>query len=229
MVFRDFDRARGEATQEVNTFLERTWGIKDYTVLAPVVLLVREPGHKVFTAFPLTLLESPNDEGWTATVFREKFDEIQISGGNARGELELWISEGKLSGLDWESAIRKGEGQEGRVVFVSSDGISGRDAHEDGFDDFVRESFPLGKYVSLQSFGMLIEPHSGMRRNFYVADALSSGKFGKDHQLRLGQWLKARVEDGTAVPFSRQELVSADQEDSGAEPVGQQEPDDIPF
>ena len=70
MVFKDFDRARAEAIIAVNDFLKKTWGIEDYTRLAPAALLFRVPGYKGFHAFPL-LLEDVDDRGWTASVFGE--------------------------------------------------------------------------------------------------------------------------------------------------------------
>ena len=229
MVFREFDRARADASQEVNIFLNKTWGIEHYEKLAPAALLFRVPGYKGFHALPL-LLEDSNDLKWTASVLGESFDEIQVSGDNRRGDLKLWISEERLSRLEDVDTRRKSEGVEDRDFFTSTLQISADDVEEEGFKSFLIECFPPGKGVNLQVFGSFIEPYSGRRLNFYAADAREPlGRLTPDVQFKLASWLKARVEDATGVPFSRQELVSAGQEDSGAQPVGLQESDDIPF
>lgn len=228
MVFRDFEQSREDVTQEVNIFLNKTWGIEHYTDLAPAVLLLREPGHKAFTVFPL-LLEESDDERWTASVLGESTDEIQITGGNGRGDLKLWISDARLARLEPDSTRRNFE--EGKEQFVSTTEISLDDRQEEGFEKFLIACLHPGKGVVFQTFGTFIEPYSVTKFNFYAADTRELLRpFTPDEQFKLAKWLKERVEEGRAVPFSREEEVAQDQEGEAGQPLGQQEGgSEIPF
>jgi len=215
MVFKEFDRARADASQEVNIFLNKTWGIEHYEKLAPAVLLLREPGYKAFTVFPL-LLKEGDSKGWEARVLGESFDEIKVSGGNRRGDLKLWIDEERLSRLEHDYTTRSLE--EGKKLFVSTEQIFSEDEQEEGFKSFLIECFPSGKGVNLQVFGTFIEPYSGTRLNFYAADAREPlGRLTPDLQFKLASWLKARVDDATGVPYvgEGQEVARDNREDNG--------------
>ena len=231
MVFREFDRARTEAAQEVNIFLNKTWGIEHYERLAPAALLLRVPGYKAFTVFPL-LLEEGDSEGWVARVLGESTDEIQVSGGNGRGDLKLWIGEERLSGLEHDYTRRNLEIGFDQELFTSTEQISSDDEIEEGFKSFLIESFPPGKGVTLQVFGTFIEPHSGTRLNFYAADAREPAvQFTSDHRFKLASWLKERFADATAVRSDSEEVAHPNKEEGeGQQPDGQGEGEsEIPF
>ena len=220
MVFKDFDRARAEAIIAVNDFLKKTWGIEDYTRLAPAALLFRVPGYKGFHAFPL-LLEDVDDRGWTASVFGESTEEIQVSGENGRGELKLRINEEIVSRLeDEDTKLDSVDSEENKVVYVSKGDISPDDDKEEGFKDFLRQSFPSGKGASLQVFGTFIEPYSGRRLNFYAADARRPAeRFTPDHQFRLANWLRERFEEGSVYRAVIKGEVAPASEGVGESPV----------